>query len=73
MASLAPDNWTHEIDSALPVTSHRMGNGSWIAVWCTSDSCNEGYGHRHPDACFSVDELEASTDWQGLVRERLGL
>lgn len=73
MVSQAPDNWTQMLEGTLPVTSHRMGNGSWIAVWCIGNACNEGYGHRHPDACFSVDELESASDWQALVRDRLGI
>jgi len=67
------DVWTRHLERAFPVTAQRMGNGTWIAVWKHSVAHDEGYGHRHPDACFSAEELVRSADWHALVRARLGL
>ncbi len=73
MVTHLADEWARRIEAALPVSTHRMGNGSWIAVWLAGDAHDEGYGHRHPDACFSVEELDSGPDWMGLVKGRLGL
>lgn len=67
------DRWAREIERAFSVSAQRMGNGSWIAVWKHSVQHDDGYGHRHPDACFSAEELSAATDWRELVCARLGL
>jgi len=67
------EKWEKHIERGFPVTAQRMGNGTWVAVWRNNSSHDDVYGHRHPDACFSADELESSPDWHGLVRTRLGL
>jgi len=67
------EEWVNRIQAAVPVTAQRMGNGSWIAVWKSTPQGSDGYGHRHPDACFSIHELEDAGDWLQLVAGRLGI